>query len=161
MMSKHIEISLVGSGFVALIDEEDWSKISEHKWYLFPYKKRTLYAQNNKGVKMHSLIVDCPSGKVRHHKNGNGLDNRRNNLEIRTHLENAQERAMRSDNKTGLQGIKIRKEKCNFPFMAQITVNGKRLHLGSFKTLEEAKQARIEAEKKYRTPILTKGTEDD
>ena len=54
-------------------------------------------------------------------------------------------------NKNGFRGIR---KKCNV-YQARITVNYKEIYLGTFRTLQEAINARKEAEKKYdRTPII-------
>lgn len=56
-------------------------------------------------------------------------------------------RKKRSDNTTGVTGIKVRKLKDGtIKYVAQIDIAGKRHHLGTFKTLIEAKQARETAE---------------
>lgn len=56
---------------------------------------------------------------------------------------------LRKDNKFGVRGV--RQLSCGNYFV-QISVDGKKKSLGSFKTLEEAKKARLEAEEKYWTP---------
>lgn len=55
-------------------------------------------------------------------------------------------------NKTGHTGISISNNK----FRARIQLNGKSIHLGYFNSLEQAIQARKEAEQKYFKPILEK-----
>ena len=145
-----IEIALVNCGYFVLIDEIDLDLIGTQRWYLYDYK-RTLYAQNSQGIKMHCLIIPDKAGFVRHHKNGNGLDNRRENLEYRTTLENLQDKVIYSSNKTGVIGVKTRPNYTGkFPFQAQITVNKRRIHLGVFESLDAAKRARKLAELKYR-----------
>lgn len=140
-----IEIHL-RDGYKAVIDDEDGPTVLKWRWYLYDYK-RTFYAQSTDGTKMHELIIPIiPYGYVRHHKDGNGLNNRRSNLEIRTNLENLQEKKMYKNNKTGYPGVKQKPT----GFEAQISVMGTRKYLGIFCTFEEAKAARIAAEQKYR-----------
>ncbi|MBS9400112.1 hypothetical protein [Pediococcus acidilactici] len=58
-------------------------------------------------------------------------------------------RKIRYDNKTGVTGVKIRTLKDGtIRYVAQIDVNGKRYHLGTFPTLESARQAREKAKRK-------------
>lgn len=147
---SYFEIPIERSGFRALISAEDIDIISAHRWYLYRWKK-TLYTQNNKGVQMHQLILPPKEGFVRHHKNGNGLDNRRENLEYRTNLENLQDKGIYSSNTTGVPGVKLRSNYSGpFKYQVQITVFKRRIHLGVFKTLEDARAAREAAERKYR-----------
>jgi hypothetical protein len=60
--------------------------------------------------------------------------------------EQMQNRRMLKNNKTGVNGVYLNK---NGKYHAQISVHNKRKHLGFFDTLEEATQARKEAEQKY------------
>lgn len=53
-------------------------------------------------------------------------------------------------NKTGYTGISMSNNK----YRTRIQLNGKAIHLGYFDTLEQAIQARKEAEEKYFKPIL-------
>ena len=61
-----------------------------------------------------------------------------------SHKENSENRS-RKNNKTGVIGVTKRGNK----YRAMITHNYQTIRLGTFDTLEEAKKARIEAEKKY------------
>lgn len=73
------------------------------------------------------------------HINGVRNDNRFSNLREVTHQQN-------SFNREG-KGIAL--DKKTGKFMAGITVNGKRIYIGYYKTEAEAKKAYIEAKKKY------------
>ena len=61
---------------------------------------------------------------------------------------------LRKNNKTGVNGVywdkKLKK------YRVRINVKGKSISLGCFKNLQEAKDARKEAEEKYYKPILDK-----
>jgi len=94
---------------------------------------------------LHRAIMGYPKNMVIDHINRNTLDNRRKNLRIVTILENLRNQK-RLNNKTGRTGVSIGK---NGTFTAQIKVNYKKIHLGSFKTIKDAYRARLEAEKKY------------
>lgn len=59
---------------------------------------------------------------------------------------------LRKNNKTGVTGISKR----NGKYVARIMIAGKSYQLGTFSTLEEAIQARKNAEEKYFKPILDK-----
>jgi len=52
---------------------------------------------------------------------------------------------VRRDSKTGIPGVTLRKEK-NL-FQVHIMLNKKKKYLGTYKTLDEAKQVRSRAEK--------------
>lgn len=85
----------IGSWF-AVIDTEDAYKITPYHWYVrktfynrYAYRKKIT---NNKEffIFMHRQIMHCPNNRVVHHKNRNGLDNRKNNLVLMTKLEHDQ-----------------------------------------------------------------------
>jgi hypothetical protein len=79
------------------------------------------------------------------HINGNGLDNRIENLRVVTPLENQRNRKLNKNNKSGTLGVRYRKDKCKW--IAYIKYNHKSVSLGSFKTKDEAIKARKQAEK--------------
>ena len=60
-------------------------------------------------------------------------------------LIQAENKRVQHNSKTGVSGVITRGNS----FSVDISVKGKRKHIGSFKTLEEAKEARKEAELKY------------
>ncbi|WP_314578748.1 homing endonuclease associated repeat-containing protein [Enterococcus gilvus] len=59
--------------------------------------------------------------------------------------------------KTGVRGVTINKKSNHYE--ARIDCQGKRYYLGTFKTLEEAAEARKAAEEKYFAPLLKEYTE--
>ena len=81
------------------------------------------------------------------HINRNSLDNRIDNFREVTTRENLTNRGlMRTNKTTGITGVCIEQGKY---IRAYISDGKKQIKLGSFKTLDEAKQARINAEKEY------------
>lgn len=68
-------------------------------------------------------------------------------------------RKVRTDNRTGVTGVKTKMLKDGtVHYLAQIDVKGKRYHLGTFPTLESAKQAREEAKSKLLSKIVKNKT---
>lgn len=84
------------------------------------------------------------------HINGNGLDNRRDNLRIVTHRENSQNlKRHRLGHLVGAnKHISRYKNKSYVSWNSVITVDGKRKHLGCFKSEMEAHIAYEKALKK-------------
>lgn len=70
------------------------------------------------------------------HINGDGLDNRRENLRICTHAENTRNKRMLGANTSGFKGVSWHKG--DRKFRAQITVNKRKIHLGNFDDAEMA-----------------------
>lgn len=71
------------------------------------------------------------------HINGNKLDNRIDNLRDASHFDNTKNATIRADNKTGVKGVHFNKRRKKFH--AYITTNRKRINLGFFDSLEDAK----------------------
>lgn len=65
----------VGNLF-ALVDDADYAWLSEYKWYP-NCNNHQIYANRRDGVMMHQLITGFD---LTDHHNGDGLDNRRENL---------------------------------------------------------------------------------
>lgn len=151
MVMKEIPLSL---GLVALVDDEDFTYLSQWAWYAKSnryksfYVKRTLRV-NGKSfyVAMHRQILGAPPGVIVDHANRNTLDNRKLNLRFATTHQNMCNRiAVRS--RFGYRGVKQRRSG-HGKWEARISLlDGTRRHLGSFETAEDAARAYDEAAKR-------------
>lgn len=128
----------VGNGLVALVDDEDFALVSlGNKWHASK-GRNTHYARRNEWtdghcvtVRMHNYITGLAYVD---HINGNGLDNRRSNLRAATDSQNAMNRGMRTDNSSGFKGVYRRGRL----WRAQIQIQGRRVHLGTFDDATDA-----------------------
>lgn len=128
-------------GYEAIVDNDDYDRLCHWKWQLklvgqHKMKYAGTYIPNGtrhgKSIKMEFFIINVPSGFLIDHKNGNGLDNRKENLRIATYQQNAFNR-----NKTNIptysqyKGVtkNWKSPKC---WQAQIRDGNKTLFLGSF-----------------------------
>ncbi len=132
----------------ALVDDEDFEWLNKFKWSAWRNKK-TFYAARKVRIKgqqinvlMHRLILNAPANMQGDHINGNGLDNRRENLRLVTPRKNTINRSVRITNKTGYSGVYL--DKRTNKFTARIS-----LHIGSFDSFDEAVEARKKAEDEY------------
>lgn len=120
-------------GKVAVIDSEDYPKISKYKWYY--HKNGYAYSGYRETSKsMHRLILETPNGYDTDHINGNKLDNRKCNLRVATHHQNIMNRPPSPKTKSGFKGVWGDGKS----WRAGIKLNGKTKHLGSFPTKYDA-----------------------
>lgn len=78
-------------GHEILIDSEDFELINGFNWRPLALDGGLVYARacrRRMHLYMHRLIIGAASGEEVDHKNGNGLDNRKDNLRIATHSQN-------------------------------------------------------------------------
>lgn len=149
-MSRKIS---VGSYHEAIVDDEDFDRIRRHVWSLSKIKKN-LYAyckiviQNGpeKGkatqAYMHRLIMGLRPRDKREvdHINGNGLDNRKENLRVcTTHQNQCNQQRLYKSNKSGYRGVCWDKS-CG-RWKAQYSKNKKAKQIGYYDTPEEAARA--------------------
>lgn len=97
-------------GQVALVDEEDYERVSRHSWHLHPANRTNTksYARariNGKMILLHRYILGVAPDRVTDHRNRNGLDCRRENLRVCTRSQNACNVEARRTNKTGFKGV--------------------------------------------------------
>ena len=93
------------------------------------------------------MVYGCFPKNDIDHINGNGLDNRIENLRDATTSENCRNRKIPSNNKSGIIGVSW--EENVSKWRARIRHDGKLLCLGLFENLQDAEKARKNAEIKY------------
>lgn len=120
-----------GKGEYAVIDDEDYEKISRYRWYYCDG-----YAVSDFGVRMHRFIMNPPQDLVIDHTNHDRLDNRRSNLKICTQFENSQNRTHAKATYGNVYSNKdvTKWYACNM-------IDGKRVRSKNYDTYEEAEEA--------------------
>ncbi len=112
--------------------------------------KRVVF--NGKEYKAHRIIYSLfkgviADGLVIDHINQDKLDNRIENLRAVSNSENMKNRSMLPNNTSGINGVSWYKNVQKYE--ASISVNKKRIRLGYYADINEAKKARLAAELKY------------
>ena len=86
---------------IALVDDDMYEELSQHKWHTHRPKKHLYYALRNaptingkRGtIRMHHIVIGFPpKGLMTDHRDGNGLNNQRSNLRFVTSRQNSQNR---------------------------------------------------------------------
>ncbi len=131
-------------GQVALVDDEDYERLTTHKWQVFRHRSGKLYAARTRtmngvkvGERMHRVITGAGIGTLVDHINGNTLDNQKSNLRICTNSENMCNRGKQKDNTSGYKGVLFKKKHKN-PWFARIKKDKIIYPLGYFNTPKEA-----------------------
>lgn len=131
------------------VDCDDYETIKNYKWNE-KYDTNYIYGTSvvdGDYVYLHRLITKCPDDMLVDHINGNRFDNRKNNLRIVNHLQNAMNTSLRKNNTSGIKGVSYNKKRNKW--YSYITYNHKTISLGLYDTKEEAQIARQKAEEKY------------
>jgi hypothetical protein len=94
-MSREITLA---KGQVAIVDDEDFERVNakhwmprkdSNSWYAIRHEQTLLRKTT---IMMHRFILGADSGTEIDHWNGNGLDNRKENLRVATKSQNAANR---------------------------------------------------------------------
>lgn len=105
---------------------------------------------NGKHYRVHRIIWIMMTGEIPNtvdHIDGNGLNNKWDNLRNVSITENNRNKRVQKNNKSGVSGVRWN-TKAN-RWIARISTNEGRIHLGSFILLEDAIAARKAAEITY------------
>lgn len=143
---RHSVIHLKG-GYECLVSSEDINLVKDRLWHytasngvISNLRQGEREPGKHGHIKLHRLVMQPPDGLVVDHINGDRLDNRRSNLRVVTHGQNqinSESRPMRNI------------EFSNGSYCVRLGVNKKRIYIGRYKDLEDAKIARDKAAKKY------------
>jgi hypothetical protein len=132
-MAKEIPLT---QGQVAIVDDEDFLVLSQHKWHArWSKSTRSFYAVRNaeingkrKTILMHRVILGAPTGtEVDHRKTGDTLNNQQSNLRIATGQQNRRNTKRRRNRTIKFKGVS---KASKTTYAARIRVNGKNILLG-------------------------------
>lgn len=131
-----------------MVDDGDFEWLSKYDWrynYGSYGGEYAVTAINQKTVRIHRLIMNAQAGQEMDHINGNGLDNRRENLRFCSRTENNRNRGRQKLAASGYKGVSKRKNR----WKAWITLDSKQIHIGMYSMKEEAARAYNKAAKEY------------
>jgi hypothetical protein len=141
------------------VDADVFQREGEHRWrYDYRAVRGYGYALRSEGddrwIALHRDVMQLPRrGREPQvdHRNHDTLDNRRSNLRLVTVQENAQNQL--AHNPTGIRGVNRRRSRTGaWTYLARAKLNYETIHLGSFRTPEEAAIA-VEAFRREHMPF--------
>ncbi|MBK7366197.1 MAG: hypothetical protein IPI97_14865 [Nitrosomonas sp.] len=145
-------------GQSAIVDDHWFDYLNQWKWHAqWNEYTKSFYAcrkvkkenswKEQKVLFMHNVVANTPAGMLCDHIHHNTLDNREDELRNVTKSQNCINKRIQKSNTSGVVGVFRRKERGTYK--AKLTFEGRTVLNKTFKTLDEAVQAREFAEKKY------------
>lgn len=142
-------------GKYALVDNEDYEKMSAFSWraakhgYTFYGERTTLKNEGRRTTKMlHREIMETHKDLEVDHINGNGLDNRKQNLRNCTGSANQMNRTnVGKNNTTGVTGVFFDKKWGKY--FSKIKIVGKQFYISYFDNKKAAKKSITDFKKLY------------
>jgi hypothetical protein len=127
-------------GFVTIVDDDVYEWASKRGWFAERHSNRTrIYAKDSKRNRLHRLIMKAGVGQQVDHRDGNGLNNRRDNLRLCDRRGNARNTDLRVNNESGFKGVYWYRR--DSEWKAQIKIDGKVKHLGCYSDARDAAEA--------------------
>lgn len=142
----------LSQGKHVLVDEDDYIRLSQHKWCFNQKAHGVGYAQRNQHIKlgykqyktktvyMHREILNTELEVD--HINGDTLDNRKENLRVADRIQQSQNTSSRKHSSSQYVGVHL--HKLTGKWRSQIKLSGKTVSLGLFDSEEKAYNARVE-----------------
>ncbi len=140
-MPKEIQLT---KGYVAIVDDKHYEELSKYRWRAMVQPGGVCAIRSEprdkdgrkKTVYMHRQITDAPNGMEVDHANHNSLDNQDANLRVCTCAQNQANRIKHVASTSRFKGVYWSKESKRW--CAQITIMGRRIHLGYFHNERDA-----------------------
>ena len=127
----------------ALVDAEDYRKLSEYDWQDVENKSGNHYAARiecGRIVYMHRQIMNASKGSIIDHKDRNGLNNTKSKLRLATSAQNTRNcRKTTKLTSSKYKGVTLSKRAKKW--QANICYNGIHKNLGLFENEEDAAKA--------------------
>lgn len=131
-------VARFANGGAFIFDAADLTLIERHTWHL---GKRGYPATHYHGrtVVFHRFLFPDAEGEI-DHINGDKMDNRRCNLRICTHQQNAFNQKRRRTNTSGYIGVSPVRDALYYE--AYIHLHGRKHHIGTFQNVKQAARTR-------------------
>ncbi len=146
----------LGEGHWTIVDADIYYRLGNLKWHLIGSKGKFYAVRNVKvddmrttTVRLHREIMNAPAGFLVDHRNGETMDNRRDNLRIATTCQNMQNRRVKKKQGASSRFIGVYFDKGRKNWIYQLRANGKLVSTGRFATEVDAARARDMAALKY------------
>lgn len=141
-------------GNFAQVDDEFYDYLNQFKWHTHKDRKRC-YARTTikidgapKKVLMHRIVLKPKINEVCDHKDGNGLNNTKENLRICTRSQNSKNQKPKNGGSSLYKGVYFNKD--TGKWLARITTNRNCKYLGLFgNEIDAAKEYNNEALKMH------------
>jgi hypothetical protein len=130
-------------GYVAIVDDEDFEIVSQWHWSATKccdkvYARRTQRYGNKKvQVYLHRYLMNihlCDKTVFCDHKDRDTMNNQKSNLRVCTAAENQRNKTKKRNGMHKYMGVSANHKR----FSASLSLNGKRVYIGTYDTQEEA-----------------------
>lgn len=136
----------LNNGEFALIDKEDFERVSKFNWGISKRKNYNYVVRwdfingKRKAVYLHRFIMNCPKGMVVDHIFGDTFDNRKSKMRICTHQQNGFNQKTQTRKKSSIYKGVHWNERGQI-WISSTKLNKKYVYIGSFKKEKDAARA--------------------